>query len=297
MTNPNERAAIGNNSASFDAALNNFDLAGFALVRLETLVTAVTDARLDRACLGVLAALITTMNRETRTSWAGRDYIAGVVGISTKSVSNYLNVLRTCGYVASERRPTPDAGDRVLMHYTLAKLNPTEIEDAITRAVTGLKLTTPNVVPFPFASRGSQESSRQDGNSVPVGTGTGAASSRRDGKSVPVGTGTLDETSRQDGNSLPVGTGTLAGDVLKNGVPVGTGTVEKTSNVIKSVFSGVPPGRELILRVPVGTGTVVIYIIIRVVIITPPLVLLRGVRGEARRKRRPPMVAIFSTMA
>ena len=211
----NPRAVVGGNSAGLDGAIATFDLVGFLLARYETLALATADDRIDRACLKVLGALIATMNRETRTSWAGREYIASTMGMSAKSVSNYIYQLKCLGYLVSERRPTPQANNRVLMHYTLSKLSPIEIERAIESAISSIKGDRNSVVQFPSGQEVKSESSRQDRNSVPVGTGTLQNSSSQDGNSktdvpaptgtkietVPVTAGTEAESSRQDGHS------------------------------------------------------------------------------------------------
>lgn len=215
---PNPRAVIGSNSASNMAdAVSRFDLAGYMLARYETLALAVRDDRVDRACLKVLASLIATMNRETRTSWAGREIIASQTGMTVKSVSNYIYQLKCLGYVVSERRQTPQANNRVLMHYALAALSPEEIEAAISAAVLSIRGEVDTVVKFPspqelkigeFPSRQElvSESSRQDRNSLPVRTGTRAGTSRSSGNNIPAPTGTCDaaesESSRQDGHSI-----------------------------------------------------------------------------------------------
>lgn len=213
IEDPNPRAVIGSNSASTMAdAVARFDLAGYMLARYETLALAVRDDRVDRACLKVLASLIATMNRDTRTSWAGREIIASHTGMTVKSVSNYIYQLKCLGYVVSERRPTPQANNRVLMHYTLAALSPEEIEKAISNAVMSIRGEVNTVVDFPsrqehtppqFPSRQevSGESSRPDRNSLPVPTGTPESASRPSGNTIPAPTGTADESSRPDGRS------------------------------------------------------------------------------------------------
>lgn len=202
------RLSIGGNSAGLEEALTRFDLVGFMLARLETLAMAVRDDRLDRACLKVLAALIETMNRETRTSWAGRDLLSDLAGISVKSVSNYIYQLKCLGYVVSERRSTPQANNRVLMHYTLSALSPQEIETAIDRAISSIRGHTTSIVQFPSGREVKRDSSRQDGKSVPAGTGTLPETSCGDGNSasdVPARTGT----------QLPVPTGSCPAYVVK----------------------------------------------------------------------------------
>lgn len=201
MDNP--RATIGGNS-NFADAISRFDLVGFMLARLETLALAVCDDRLDRTAVKVLAVLIETMDRTTRTTWASRSDIADVLAITEKSVSNYLCQLRMLGYIASERRSTPQENDKVLTHHTLTKLSPEEIESAIERAVSSIKGERNSVVEF-------KPTSRPDGNSskaVPVPAGTN--SSRPNGKSSP---------------PVPVRTGTYT-----KAVPVRQGTKSQTSS-------------------------------------------------------------------
>lgn len=190
----NPRVIIGGNSAGLDEAIARFDLVGYLLVRHETLMRAAMDDRIDRACLKVLGMLIATMNRETRTSWAGREYISECIGLTPKSISNYIYQLKGLGYIVAERRQTPQANNRVLMHYTLSKLSPEEIETAIETAISSIKGERNAVVKFPSQRELKTESSRQDRNSpqtVPVLAGT----------KVPVPAGTH-ETSRSDGNEI-----------------------------------------------------------------------------------------------
>ena len=194
MENP--RAVIGSNSAGLEDALARFDLVGFMLARLETLSCAVRDDRLDRACLKVLAALIETMNRDTRTSWVGRDRLADICGISAKSAGNYVYQLKALGYVVGERRQTPQADNRVLMHYTLVKLSPEEIEAQINRAIGSIRGITDSVVQMPAARADRQskpESARQDGQSVPAATGKPEEVPGRTGKPMPAGAGTASQ--------------------------------------------------------------------------------------------------------
>lgn len=175
MSDANVRAVMGGNSDPMADAIARFDLVGYLLVRHETLIRAAVDDRIDRACLKVLAMLIATMNRETRTSWAGREFIADATGISVKSVSNYIYQLKCLGYVVAERRQTPQANNRVLMHYTLSKLSPEEIETAIDNAISSIRGDRVSVVQFPPQRELNPESSRPDGKSkqqVPAPTGT-----------------------------------------------------------------------------------------------------------------------------
>lgn len=212
----NERAVVGGNQSSFLDAIQRFDLVGFMLARLETLACAVRDDRLDRACLKVLAALIDTMNRETRTSWAGRDRLGEICGISAKSAGNYIYQLKALGYVVSERRETPLANNRVLMHYTLAKLSPEEIETAIARAIGSIRGEISTVTSIESARQGGQSSAQ-----VPVRTGSyGTASARLDGQSaveVPVLTGNQNNVPVRTGKKVPAGTGNDVASARQDG--------------------------------------------------------------------------------
>ncbi len=176
--------------SAFEAAIEQLETCGFMLARLETLMKAVRDKRLDRTCLLVLAVLIEHMNKETLTTWVGRKTIADLLGITEKTVSNCLWRLSCLGYIVSARLPTPQANNRVMLHHTLSALSPEELEAAIARAVSSIKGEVSSVVAFP--------TSRPDGKSCegipPVGTG-----SRPDG--VPAPTGTQSATSRPNGNT------------------------------------------------------------------------------------------------
>ena len=178
----------------FSEAVSRFEASGFMLARLETLVMAMRDKRLDRTAGIVLSHLVEALNFQTGTTYIGRDAIANRMGISVKSVSNYLSQLRALGYIASEHRITPQANNRSLLHYTLTALSPEELEKSIAHALASMRGEINTVVPM-------RVSSRPDGNSVPVGTGTQSETSCQDGNSLPAGTGTGEESSRQDGRS------------------------------------------------------------------------------------------------
>lgn len=233
MENP--RAVIGSNSAGLDEAIARFDLVGYLLVRHETLIRAAVDDRIDRACLKVLAILITTMNRETRTSWAGREHIAECTGMTAKSVSNYIYQLKCLGYIVSERRQTPQANNRVLMHYTLSKLSPDEIEAAIDNAISSIRGDRVSVVQFPPPREVKPESSRPDRNSqsqVPVQTGT----------QFPAPTGTQ-ETSSPDGNATSSPDGKSIAEPLPSSRPDGR-SISSLSNTKNRTSGERGTGRE-----------------------------------------------------
>lgn len=144
--------APGHNSSAFDIALERFDRSGYMLARFETLMKAIDDGRLNRSALRVLSALIQSMNRTTLTSWLGYDAIMDQSGLnSTKSVENYISQLGSLGYIVAERRQTPEAGNRMLRHYTLSALSPEEIEAAINRAVASLNGEIDTVVEANFS--------------------------------------------------------------------------------------------------------------------------------------------------
>lgn len=221
----NPRAVVGGNAPSLSDAIEAFDLVGFLLVGRETMKRATFDDKLDRPCLKVLFILITTMNRETRTSWAGRDYIAAETGLTVKTVSNYIYQLKCLGYIVSERRSTPQANDRVLMHYTVAKLKPHEIEDEIGRFISSIRGTRNSVVEFLPQPEPVKESSSPDRNSrqqVPPLTGTQVPALTGTQPTVPPPAGTKSETiitsSSPDGRSknnssfLPTTTTSTSGE-------------------------------------------------------------------------------------
>lgn len=219
----NPRAIIGGNSVpNMTDAVARFDLAGYMLARYETLAMAVRDDRVDRACLKVLASLIATMNRDTRTSWAGRDIIAGQTGMTVKSVSNYIYQLKCLGYVVSERRPTPQANNRVLMHYTLAALSPEEIEAAITSTILSIRGEVDTVVQFPSP----QEVKAGEFPSGQELSPEGSRQDRNSGATVPVPAGTQKEASRPNGNNIPVPAGTQNGDDAESSRPDGHSIIE-----------------------------------------------------------------------
>lgn len=187
---PNTRAVIGNNSLSLDQAKARLETSGFMLARLETLAMAVRDDRIDRGCLKVLVELIDSMNRETWTSCLGRDSLAERIGITVKSAGNYIYQLKALGYIVGEKRETPQANNRVLMHYTLSALSPEELEAAITRAIGSIRGEVDTVVALKSARQDGQYSDKvptRAGNKVPVRTGNarggGQKSARQDGSS------------------------------------------------------------------------------------------------------------------
>lgn len=192
-------AGIGHNSGAFDQAVERFETAGFLLAKYETLWKAIKDKRLDRPALLVLAELVQAINRESMTTWLSRETIAANTGLALKTISNNLCTLKALGYIVSERRETPQANNRVLLHYTLAALSPEEIEETITRTVQSLRGQRNSVVSLPARTGTKPESSRQDGKSLPARAGTDVESSRPNGNIVPARTGSHAESSRQDG--------------------------------------------------------------------------------------------------
>lgn len=189
---------------TFDEALQRFEASGFMLARLETLMMAGRDKRIDRTCLEVLICLIEALNRETMTCYLGRETIATRVGITVKSVSNYLSQLRALGYIASGYRPTPEANNRQLLHYTLTALSPEEIEKAITRAVQSLRGEINTVVPLETSRPNGKSSSRNSGKSHEGSRPDGKSCSRSDRKSAPSSCDDGKSSSRQDGRSNTV---------------------------------------------------------------------------------------------
>lgn len=190
---PNPRATAGNNSLSLEQAKARLETSGFMLARLETLAMAVRDDRIDRGCLKVLVELIDTMNRETWTSWIGRQAIADRIGLSVKSAGNYIYQLKALGYIVGEKRETPQAENRVLMHYTLSALSPEELEAAITRAVGSIRGDVDTVTVLKSARHSGQFNGKVPpiaGNKVPVPTGS-ACDSGQSKQEVPVIAGTI----------------------------------------------------------------------------------------------------------
>lgn len=146
------KAGLGHNSGAFEQAVERFETAGFLLAKYETLCRAIRDRRLPRGTLHVLAELIENINRETMTTWLGRQAISERTGFDVRTVSNHLSQLKALGYIVSERRSTPQADNRVLLHYTLSALSPEEIEDAISRTVQSLRGQRNSVLPMPKTS-------------------------------------------------------------------------------------------------------------------------------------------------
>lgn len=159
-----DKSAPSKFTGTFDEAVERFGASGFMLARLETLIRAWRDRRLPRMAGIVLSHLIETMNRETMTSFIGREAIAARCGISVKSVSNHLWQLASLGYIISERRATPEANNRVLLHYTLTALSPEEIEAAIGRAVASIRGEISTVVPLPTSSPAGKSVPRRQGS-------------------------------------------------------------------------------------------------------------------------------------
>lgn len=199
-------ATRGDDPVTFEQARERLETVGFLLAKYETICKAIKDRRLDRPTLVVLAELAAGLNRESMTTWVSRETLAERIGVSVKTVSNYLSQLKALGYIMAERRKTPQANNRVLLHYTLTALSPEEIETKITQTVRSLRGHQDSVVGF---------------SRVPVLAGTRADSSRQGRKSFPVATGTADESSRQNGteSSRQDGRSNLANSNLVSNPP------------------------------------------------------------------------------
>lgn len=185
---------------NLDEAIQRLEASGFMLARLETLSLAIRDNRVDRGCLRVLAELVQSMNRETWTSWLGRDELAHRCEMTAKAAGNYVYRLKALGYIVGDKRQTPQADNRVLMHYTLSALSPEELDSAITRAVGSIRGKIDTVSQFSGARQDrqiSKEVPAPTGKKLPVGTG----SASQDGQQVPAVTGKSPESARGDGDS------------------------------------------------------------------------------------------------
>ena len=96
---------------------------GVLLLCKECLVTAITDRRLDRTHLRVLACIVEHVNRHTAKAWPDRRTIATALGIEPVTVSNKLRELRLWGYLIAERERVPEANNRSLMVYTFGNID------------------------------------------------------------------------------------------------------------------------------------------------------------------------------
>lgn len=119
---------------------------GFLLAAYETLIQALKDRRLHQGHRSVLAELVSRMNRQTGTTFIGREQIAQRTGLPVRSVSNYISELMRFGYVVAENRRTPEANNRSLRHYTLAGLDKAEIERLVAETIKGIQSRTPRSI-------------------------------------------------------------------------------------------------------------------------------------------------------
>lgn len=120
------------------AAEENLRTSALLLVK-EALITAIQDRRLERGHLRVLAAIGMFMNSRTAKAWPSRSAIAGMTGLSVKSVSNNLMELRNLGYLISGRENVEEAGNRRLTVYTFGNIDHDTIRNEITKYVMGLR--------------------------------------------------------------------------------------------------------------------------------------------------------------
>lgn len=200
LEDTNPRAVIGNNAApmGLDEARSRLETSGFMLARLETLAMAIRDDRIDRGCLKVLVELIDSMNRETWTSWLGREAIADRTGVSIKTAGNCIYQLKALGYIVGEKRETPQAGNRVLMHYTLSALSPEEIDAAISRAIGSIRGNIDTITHIKTARHRGQSVEK-----VPAIEGTIRESACHDGQEMPAIEGTSEKVPAIEGSFVP----------------------------------------------------------------------------------------------
>lgn len=117
-------AEIGHNSRRSLSATADANIeTGVLLLCKEFLVTAISDRRLDRTHLRVLACMVNFVNRQTAKAWPDRRTIAETLGIQPHTVSNKLLELRNWGYLIADRERVPEANNRSLMVYTFGNVD------------------------------------------------------------------------------------------------------------------------------------------------------------------------------
>lgn len=112
---------------------------GVLLLCKEFLVTAITDRRLDRTHLRVLACMVNFVNRKTAKAWPDRRKIAEALGVEPVTVSNKLRELRVWGYLIAERERVAEANNRSLMVYTFGNVDHDTIRSEIDAYVARIK--------------------------------------------------------------------------------------------------------------------------------------------------------------
>jgi hypothetical protein len=123
---------MGHNSRSLASAAEANIETGVWLLCKEALVTAISDSRLDRLHLKVLACMIEFINARSAKAWPDRTMIAQRLNVEPVTVSNKLRELRLLGYLIAERERVEDAGNRSLMVYTVGNID----HDTIRREIT-----------------------------------------------------------------------------------------------------------------------------------------------------------------
>jgi DNA-binding transcriptional regulator YhcF (GntR family) len=115
---------IGHNSRGSLAGAADANIeTGVLLLCKEFLVTAISDRRLDRTHLRVLACMVNFVNRKTAKAWPDRRTIAEALGVEPVTVSNKLLELRKWGYLIGERERVEEANNRSLMVYTFGNVD------------------------------------------------------------------------------------------------------------------------------------------------------------------------------
>ena len=112
----------------------NLETAVYMLCR-ESLITAISDQRLDRLHLRLLAALLEDMNMGTAKVWANRQRLAERLKRPAQVISNKLRDLRALGYLIGGRERVPEADNRSLMVYTLGNVDHETIRREVTAFV------------------------------------------------------------------------------------------------------------------------------------------------------------------
>ncbi len=133
----------GNNEALQRPTLNDAAAAnvetGVLLLCRELLVTAISDKRLDRTHLKVLAFIARHINGRSAKAWPGRQAIAMSLGVETVTVSNKLRELRLWGYLIAERERVAEANNRSLTVYTFGNVDHETIRREINAYIDRIK--------------------------------------------------------------------------------------------------------------------------------------------------------------
>ena len=111
---------------------------GFRFLRALAVEKAALDQSLPPACVRILAAISYFMNSQTKRAWPGYDRLAEISGYSTEVIDKSIRLLKKSGYIFTERK-APPAGGRALVHYGLAALHLSDVDQMISAAISKLR--------------------------------------------------------------------------------------------------------------------------------------------------------------